>query len=966
MNIVTGALGSVIPKLALLLKEEYDLQKGVRKKIRCLSRDFESMQAALRKVAEVPLEQLDEQVKLWASDVRELSYDVEDVVDTFLLRVDGREARDPNRFRRAAKKIGKLFSKSKARHQNAEMIKTINEQAKELAERRDRYKVDEIVANRAPSSTVDPRLGAIFQQVKELVGIEKPSEELISKLSLQGDESKKTKTVSVVGVGGLGKTTLVKAVYDKLKVDFDCTAFVSVGQNPDLKKVFREVLIGLNKEKYTDLKFTVWDEKLLIHELREYLEAKRYLILIDDVWKADTWKIIKWALVENNNGSRLITTSRIIGIADQPDEIYRLQPLPPEKSRKLFYTRIFGGEGRCPDNQLDELSDKILKKCDGVPLAIITMASLLLGKSRGQWIEVCNSIGFHDTKQILSLSYYDLPPHLKACLLYLSAFPEDYFIDKDSLIWKWVAEGFVQKENTTGFFEVGEGYFNELINRSLIMAVEFEGIVLGCRVHDMVLDLLQQISQEENFMTITDNDGTMTIPPSGRVRRLAHQNRAAEPTHHDRRMDPLGHLRSVIAYNCDYKVLSLSRFKVLRVLALEHCEPAEGSIHLEHLESLLHLRYLRLTGTPIQKFPEGIGALKLLQTLDLKSTKIKELPSSIGQLTQLICLHVITNTDDQHLWDTLVLPQTLQHLNLPYQKFNALPSCINPSALPNLNHLVMCVQYMDQEALKILGGMPELHYLKLIVNSLVTLTIHGCFFQRLRSLWLPLSMVRFVPNEGSSALFTVGNGHRDVAARTEMREDAPSVMPNLKMLEFAVYIKKLMDENGSCANLGLECLPSLEKVKVNFRLDEAFPDDVKKEEAALRRAIEVHPNRPTVEVYTTGEPKIRRRLAFKVRRNRPTLKSSSSVQPQPEPDERDGADDDELARHFAAGTPTFSLGAAPQGSTAARHRRSRMHRRPGASSSPVPSVSRDDASSSAPLVKRFKLSCSLTGDSDAN
>ncbi|TVU23353.1 hypothetical protein EJB05_25712 [Eragrostis curvula] len=497
--------------------EEYDLQMAARKKIKCLSRDLESMHAALRKVDGVPPDQLDEQVKLWARDVRELSYDVEDVINNFLVGVDGREAHDPNRFKRAAKKIGKLFKRSKARHQIADMIKTINEQAKELAERRDRYKVNEIVANRAPSSTVDPRLEAIYKEVKELVGIEKPSDELISKLSLQGDESKKKmKTVSVVGVGGLGKTTLIKAVFDKVKLDFECTAFVPVGQNPDLKKVFRDILIDLDNE-YMDPKITILDEKQLIGELRKYLKDKRYFIVIDDVWKTETWKTIKWAFIENNNGSRLITTTRIASVADQADEVYMLQPLPFEKSKKLFYTRIFGGEGKCLDDKLHELCNVILKKCDGVPLEFITMASLLFDKSRGRWIELCNSIGFRDTMQILSLSYYDLPPHLRTCLLYVSAFLEDYEIQKTSLIWMWVAEGFVRKEERTGIFEVGEGYFNELINRSLIVAVEYDSKVTGCRVHDMVLDLLQQISQEEKFLIIPDNDGTMIIPPSGRV-----------------------------------------------------------------------------------------------------------------------------------------------------------------------------------------------------------------------------------------------------------------------------------------------------------------------------------------------------------------------------------------------------------------------------------------------------------------
>jgi hypothetical protein len=279
MALVTGALGSVIPKLYELVKDEYDMQTGLRKKITCLARDLESMHAALRKVADVPSDQLDDGVKLWARDVRELSYDVEDILDRFLVRVDGREAHDPNRFKRAAKKIRKLFNKSKARHQINGMIKTINEQAAVVAERHGRYEAKDIVSKPAAKSTLDPRLAAMYKEATQLIGIEKPSAQLISMLSLaQGDEAsnKKMKIVSVVGTGGLGKTTLAKAVYDKVKGEFQCRAFVSVGRNPDLKKVFRDVLIELDKEKYMDPKMTILDEKQLIDELREFLGSKRY------------------------------------------------------------------------------------------------------------------------------------------------------------------------------------------------------------------------------------------------------------------------------------------------------------------------------------------------------------------------------------------------------------------------------------------------------------------------------------------------------------------------------------------------------------------------------------------------------------------------------------------------------------------------------------------------------------------
>ncbi|GJN32047.1 hypothetical protein PR202_gb20518 [Eleusine coracana subsp. coracana] len=364
------------------------------------------------------------------------------------------------------------------------MIQSINEQADAVAERHRRYGAEDIVASRlAATSTVDPRLAAMYEEVTQLVGIEKPSAEIISLLSAQqrdGVSNMKTRMVSIVGVGGLGKTTLAKVVYDKLKVDFPHTAFVLVGQNPDLKKVFRDLLIDLDKKKYMDPKWTMLDEKQLIDELREYLSDKRYFIVIDDIWETKSWKIMKLALVDNKCGSRVITTTSKLEVARNVGDVYyKLERLAYDKSKKLFYTRIFGATEKCPDNQLDEISDKILKKCDGVPLAISTMASLSVGKSREEWIEVCNAIIFRDkynkqvsdTEWILSLSYYDLPAHLKTCLLYLSAIPEDYVIDKDTLIWKWIAEGFVNDKPGTWLYEVGEGYFNKLINRSMIQAV---------------------------------------------------------------------------------------------------------------------------------------------------------------------------------------------------------------------------------------------------------------------------------------------------------------------------------------------------------------------------------------------------------------------------------------------------------------------------------------------------------------
>jgi hypothetical protein len=393
---------------------------------------------------------------------------------------------------------------------------------------------------------------------------------------------------------------------------------------------------------------------VLLFNLSVVFTHGRYLIVIDDVWDTKSWDTIKLAFDQKNIHSRVITTTRNRQVASS-EEVYELHPLSHDSSKKLFYMRLFWGEDKCPANHPEEASQRILDKCGGVPLAIITMASLLVGKSREYWLEVCNSPGFYrgkdtneqvdDTVWILSLSYYDLPSYLKTCLLYLSVYPEDYEIEKHRLIWKWVAEGFIEKNaGSSSLFEQGEEYFHELINRSMIEAMEFDegfGIIIGCRVHDMVLDLIRDISNKENFVTVSYDDGRRgTTSSSSRnvVRRLAHQNRRM--TEDNPVEGSMTHLRSLVACGCDMdgRVMHPSSTLLLRVLALEQCS-TPPSMDIGHLGKLLHLRYLGLRGTLVDKLPDEIGSLKLLQALDLLGTGISRLPRTVCLLTQLKYLY---------------------------------------------------------------------------------------------------------------------------------------------------------------------------------------------------------------------------------------------------------------------------------------------------------------------------------------
>ncbi|CAO2142944.1 unnamed protein product [Urochloa humidicola] len=649
MALVTGATGSIL-KLLELLKDEYNLQKGLRKEVKSLKVELESVHAALCKVSEVPWDKCDEQVKIWARQVREASYDMEDVLDTFLVRVEDHDPAKKGMLKRALKNMRDLFSKVKARHDIGGAIEDIKKQLQEVADRRSRYKVDEIVAKPVETtSTVDPRLGAMLKEVTQLIGINKSRDDIIS--MLQVDENI-MKIVSIVGVGGLGKTTLAKASYDKLQSSYECTAFVSVGRNPDFVKVFKDILFYLDKTKYKDIHNTGRGVDLLIRELQEFLQNKRYFIVIDDVWDTESWEIIRNALDNNSLGSKIVITTRKHDVAEEVGCSYNMEPLTHESSKILFYGRIFGSERECP-SQFSEVSEKFLKKCGGVPLAIITTSSLLANKSRNikVWNEVCDSIGsglgsnrnMENMRKILSLSYYDLPSHLKTCLVYLSIFPEDYEIEKKRLIWRWIAEDFIQHGvKDQSLFEIGESYFNELINRSLIEVADTsikDGTPLSCRVHDMVLELICSLSIQENFVTTVQGDSRQSTPSSGSVRRLSLQ-KTAWP------IMETSKLRSLTIFSSTIINLmpSLSCCHLLRVLDLRYCNLRDHP-NLKFLGNLFHLRYLSLayTGYPGDQLPVEIGKLQVLQTLDLSSIQIIDaqlLSIIIAGLRKLICLCV--------------------------------------------------------------------------------------------------------------------------------------------------------------------------------------------------------------------------------------------------------------------------------------------------------------------------------------
>lgn len=274
-----------------------------------------------------------------------------------------------------------------------------------------------------------------------------------------------------------------------------------------------------------------------------------------------------------------------------------------------------------------------------------------------QWEKLLISIGsalennpdLEGMKQILSLSYYDLPYHLKTCLMYLSLYPEDFKIERDSLIQQWIAEGFVGMQRGLSVEDVAEGYFNELINRSMVQPIDIncDGRANTCRVHDMMLELIVSKAMEENFVTLIGGT-SFSAKPKGNVRRLSIQSDPQIANIH-KGMN-LQHVRSVTSYVHAHLIPPLSEFRVLRVLNLEGCQGLSEN-HLKDISGFFHLKYLSLRRTWISNLPPQIGDLQTLEALDIRDTNIEELPETITGLGQL--KYIISGG---HTWGKVKLP----------------------------------------------------------------------------------------------------------------------------------------------------------------------------------------------------------------------------------------------------------------------------------------------------------------------
>ncbi|KAL6322704.1 hypothetical protein AAG906_015390 [Vitis piasezkii] len=502
-----GTVTFFAEKLSNLILQEASVFGQVEGQIKLLRNELEWMRLFLKDADSKRI--YDERIKLWVNQIRNATHDAEDVIDEFILNMDHRQRRlNTLKLLKCLPTCVGFADKLPFIHELDSRVKDINVMIGAIMANRSKYGLGDLVAS--SSSTTDQvtahkeKRSPVVEE-SDVVGIEDGTEEV--KQMLMKEETRRS-VVSIVGMGGLGKTTLAKKVYNQRDVQqhFDCKAWVYVSQEFRAREILLAIanhFMSLSDEE-KEMRESELGEKLC-----EYLKEKKYLIVMDDVWSSEVWSRLRSHLPEAKDGSKVLITTRnkVIALhAASQAFIYELRLMNNDESWQLF-SKTFQGTStpHTLSRELEEPGKKIVAKCRGLPLAVV--------KTKPSWEKVFASIewyldqGPESCMGILALSYNDLPYYLKSCFLYCGIFPEDSEIGASKLIRLWLAEGFIQRRGKETLEDIAEDYMHELIHRSLIQVAErrVDGGVESCRMHDLLRDLAVLEAKDANFFETSIN-----------------------------------------------------------------------------------------------------------------------------------------------------------------------------------------------------------------------------------------------------------------------------------------------------------------------------------------------------------------------------------------------------------------------------------------------------------------------------
>ncbi|KAF3786396.1 putative disease resistance protein [Nymphaea thermarum] len=697
-------LSKVIDGLSTLAQQELRLLRGAKEHVKKLSDTLALIKPVLDDAEQKQVRE--KNVRDWLRKLKALAHEAEDIIDEciawgFISAEDEHDDGPKNQACYCLPSPSSCFRSPYSfrdigfRRDISMRVQNLMERLEEIDREKNRFKFTErnvrpdVVAQPPPTTSLIDELDVVGRESdKQFV-----TESLLSNAchglaremsSISGHEG--IATVAIVGIGGLGKTTLAQLVYNDnaVKAHFDLKMWVCVSNDFDLKKITRAIT-----EEVSGVDCNIQELNPLQVKLRDIVSGKRILLVLDDVWNEnqEEWEALMVPFRSSGKGSRLLVTTRnvVVSAALNANLVHELKELSDDDCWTLFRRKAFGG--READPELQPIGREIVKKCNGVPLAAKSLGSLLrMKRTKNEWLYVKESelwsLPENDENRILPalrLSYYHLPSHLKICFAYCCVFPKDYPIQRKVLIQLWMAEGFIVPDGRREMEDIANEYFNDLLWRSFFQDIYrgADGQILDCKMHDLVHDLARSVT-EEDFCFVGEAGKSRNLLARARHLSLVKQ-------------EQLQTITDAVSY-----ATNLRTFLVFWGAYPKLHNPYGFNLHTgdaaQHLiQNCKLLRVLDLGGTDISYLPDSVGELKLLRYLDVSLTHIKELPESTGKLCNLQTLKVIFCKKLLKLPKALVNISRLRHLLFDYcDSITYLPTGINRlTCLQTLHYFIV-------------------------------------------------------------------------------------------------------------------------------------------------------------------------------------------------------------------------------------------------------------------------------------
>ncbi|KHN46955.1 putative disease resistance RPP13-like protein 1 [Glycine soja] len=622
----------------------------------------------------------DPHVRNWLLKVKNVVLDAEDVLDEIQYEISKCQVEAESESQTSTGcscKVPNFFKTSHASSFNKE-IKSRIEQVLDSLEFLSSQKGDLGLKNASgvdygsgSGSEVSQKLPSTSLLSESVIyGRDDDKEMILNWLRSDTEDCNQLSVLSIVGMGGVGKTTLAQHVYNDPRIEgkFDIKAWVCVSNEFDVFKVTRTILDTITK--------SVDDSRELemVHgRLKEKLTGNKFLLVLDDVWNENRhkWETVQRPLDCGAQGSRILVTTRSKKVAStMQSKEHHLEQLEKDHCWRLFNKHAFQDDNAQSNPDFKEIGMKIVEKCKGLPLALKTIGSLLHRKtSILEWESILKSkiweFSEEDSEIVpaLALSYHHLPSHLKRCFAYCALFPKDYEFDKECLIQLWMAENFLQcHQQSKSPEEVGEQYFNDLLSRSFFQQSSINDLspiffLTSSRIrnktyfvmHDLLNDLAKYVGGDIYFRL--EDDQAKSIPKTARhfsfetndIYCYDEELGSLHDVERFRTFMPTSKSMDFLYYSwyCKMSIHQLfSKFKFLRVLSLLGC--SELKEVPDSVGNLKHLHSLDLSNTNIKKLPESTCSLYNLQILKLNGcSHMKEFPTNFHKLTNLRRLELI-------------------------------------------------------------------------------------------------------------------------------------------------------------------------------------------------------------------------------------------------------------------------------------------------------------------------------------